>query len=114
MSRPNGEHQHDEHRHDEHRHDEHRQDEHRGSRRRLQLVMNTNDADLSPADLSAEEVARLFEVAGREQQAIAEMDACWEKLRVSHRAKARLEHLTPSEVHDAIARSRQVLGEGGE
>jgi hypothetical protein len=94
MSRPNGEHQHD---------------EHRGSRRRLRLVMDTNDADLSP-----EEIARLFEVAGMEQQTIAEMDACWEKLRASHRAKERLEHLTPSEVHDALAGSRHALGEDGE
>jgi len=94
MSRPNAEHQHG---------------EHRGSRRLLRLVMDTDDADLSP-----EEVARLFEVAGMEQQTIAEMDACWERLRASHRAKERLEHLTPSEVHDALARSRQVLGEAGE
>lgn len=71
--------------------------------------MDTDDRCLSP-----EEITRLFEVAAREQQTIAEMDACWEKLRASHRAKERLEHLTPSEVHDAITRSRQTLGEDGE
>ena len=83
--------------------------EHQGSQRRLQLVMDTNTSDLSP-----EEIARLFEVAALEQQTIAEMEACWEQLRASHRAKERLKHLTPSEVHDAIARSRQILGEDGE
>lgn len=83
--------------------------EHQGSLRRLQLVVDTNDADLGP-----EEIARLFEVAGMEQQTIAEMDACWEKLRASHRAKERIQHLTPSEIRDALARSRQILGEDGE
>lgn len=83
--------------------------EHQGSLRRLQLVMDTNDSDLTP-----DEITRLFQVAALEQQTIAEMDACWERLRASHRAKERLQHLTPSEVHDAIARSRQALGEDGE
>lgn len=79
--------------------------------RRLQLVMNTDD----DANLSSEEIARLFEVAGMEQQTIAEMDACWEKLRASHRAKERIQHLTPSEIRDALASSRQVLlGEDAE
>lgn len=83
--------------------------EHQGSLRRLQLVMKTNDPDLSP-----EEITGLFQVAALEQQTIAEMEACWEKLRASHRAKERLQQLTPSEVHDAIARSRQILGKDGE
>ena len=83
--------------------------EHQGSLRRLQLVADTNDSDLNP-----DEITRLFQVAALEQQTIAEMDACWEKLRASHRAKERLQHLTPSEVHEAIARSRQALGEDGE
>ena len=83
--------------------------EHQGSLRRLQLVVDTNDSDLTPG-----EITRLFQVAALEQQTIAEMDACWEKLRASHRAKERLQHLTPSEVHEAIARSRQALGEDGE
>jgi hypothetical protein len=83
--------------------------EHQGSLRRLQLVMDTNDSDLTP-----DEISRLFQVAALEQQTIAEMDACWERLRASHRAKERLQHLTPSEVRDAIARSRQALGEDGE
>lgn len=79
--------------------------------RRLQLVMNTDD----DANLSSEEIAHLFEVAGMEQQTIAEMDACWEKLRASHRAKERIQHLTPSEIRDALASSRQVLlGEDAE
>lgn len=99
MSRPTSEHQ----------TMEHQKMEHGASLRRLQLVMNTSDVDLRP-----EEIADLFEVAGMEQQAIAEMDVCWEKLRASHRAKDRLQHLTPSEVRDAIASSRQVLGEVGE
>ena len=83
--------------------------EHQGSLRRLQLVMDAHDSDLTP-----DEISRLFQVAALEQQAIAEMDACWERLRASHRAKERLQHLTPSEVHEAIARSRQALGEDGE
>jgi hypothetical protein len=83
--------------------------EHQGSLRRLQLVVDTNDSDLTP-----DEITRLFQVVALEQQSIAEMDACWEKLRASHRAKERLQHLTPSEVHEAIARSRQALGEDGE
>ena len=83
--------------------------EHQGSLRRLQLVVDTNDSDLTPG-----EITRLFQVAALEQQTIAEMDACWEKLRASHRAKERLQHLTPSEVHEAIAGSRQALGEDGE
>lgn len=83
--------------------------EHQGSLRRLQLVVDTNDSDLTP-----DEITRLFQVVALEQQTIAEMDACWEKLRASHRAKERLQHLTPSEVHEAIARSRQALGEDGE
>jgi hypothetical protein len=83
--------------------------EHQGSLRRLQLVMSTNESDLTPDEISC-----LFQVAALEQQTIAEMDACWERLRASHRAKERLQHLTPSEVHDAITRSRQSLGEDGE
>jgi hypothetical protein len=83
--------------------------EHQGSLRRLQLVMDTNDPDLT-----SDEITRLFEVAALEQQTIAQMDACWEKLRASHRAKERLQHLSPSEVHDAIARARQALAEDGE
>lgn len=83
--------------------------EHQGSLRRLQLVVDTNDSDLTP-----DEITRLFQVAALEQQTIAEMDDCWEKLRASHRAKERLQHLTPSEVHEAIARSRHALGEDGE
>lgn len=83
--------------------------EHQGSLRRLQLVMDTNDSDLTP-----DEISRLLQVAALEQQTVAEMDACWERLRASHRAKERLQHLTPSEVHDAMARSRQALGEDGE
>lgn len=81
--------------------------EHQGSLRRLQLVMDANDSDLTP-----DEITRLFQVAALEQQTIAEMDACWERLRASHRAKERLQHLTPSEVHEAIARSRQALEDG--
>jgi hypothetical protein len=87
----------------------HQNGEHEGSLRRLRLVMDTNDSDLGP-----DEIARLFEVAALEQQTIADMDACWETLRASHRAKERLQHLTPSEVHEAIGRSRQTLGEDGE
>jgi hypothetical protein len=83
--------------------------EHQSSLRRLQLVMDTNDSDLTP-----DQISRLFQVAALEQQTIAEMDACWERLRASYRAKERLQHLTPSEVHDAITRSRQALGEDGE
>ena len=45
--------------------------EHQGSLRRLQLVMDTNDSDLTP-----DEITRLFQVAALEQQTIAEMDAC--------------------------------------
>lgn len=83
--------------------------EHQGSLRRLQLVMDAADADLTP-----DEITRLFELAALEQQTIVEMDACWERLRASHRAKERLQHLRSSEVHDAIARARQALGEDGE
>ena len=83
--------------------------EHQGPLRRFQLLMDSNDSDLSP-----EEIARLCEAAALEQQFIVEMDACWVKLRASYRAKERLQHLTASEVHDAIARSRQLLGEHGE
>ena len=52
--------------------------------------------------------------ATSEHQRIAEMEACWERLRASHRAKQRLQHLTPSEIDAALARSRQMLGEEGE
>lgn len=83
--------------------------EHQGSLLRLQLVMNSADSDLTP-----DEITRLFQIAALERQTIVEMDACWERLRASHRAKERLQHLSPSEVHDAIARARQALGEGGE
>jgi len=79
------------------------------SLRRLQLVLDAADSNLT-----ADEITRLFEVAALEQQTIAEMDACWERLRASHRAKERLQHLSPSEVHDAIARARAALGEDGE
>ena len=81
--------------------------EHQGRLRRLQLVMTPNDADLSP-----EEIAGLIELAGSEHQTIAEMDECWEKLRASHRARKRLQHLSPSEIEAALMRSRQLLGEG--
>ena len=77
----------------------------RGPLSRLELVMGPSDSDLSP-----EEIARLIQVAAVEPMVIDEIDACWERLRASHRAKERLQHLTPNEVHAALARSRQSLG----
>jgi hypothetical protein len=88
MSRPNGEHQ--------------------GSPN-LQLLTKTNQTHLSP-----EQIAHLLEVAALERNAIAEMDECWERLRASYRAKERLQHLTPSEVLSAMARSRPMLGADGQ
>jgi hypothetical protein len=84
-------------------------EERRGSLSRLQLVMGTSDSELSP-----DEIARLIQVAALEPLVVDDMDACWERLRASHRARERLQHLTPSEVHEAIARSRQSPGEDGD
>jgi hypothetical protein len=71
--------------------------------------MGASDSDLSP-----DEIARLIQVAALEPMVIDDMDACWQRLRASHRAKERLQHLTPSEVHAALARSLQSLGEDGD
>ena len=76
-------------------------------------VMNVTQTDQRPGDetdRSTAEIARLFDVAGREDEAIRLLDGCMARLHEVQQAKAALKVLTASELRAALEFRRQVLG----
>lgn len=58
---------------------------------------------------STAEIARLFDVAGREDEAIYQLDGCVARLHEVQQAKAALKVLTAAELRAALAFRRQAL-----
>ena len=76
-------------------------------------VMNVTQTCHRPGDetdrLTAE-IARLFDVAGREDEAIRLLDGCMTRLHKVQQAKAALEGLTARDLSEALEFRRQGLG----
>jgi hypothetical protein len=58
---------------------------------------------------STAEIARLFEVAGREDEAISRLDGCMAELREVQAARLALTAFTPAELQAALAYRRRTL-----
>jgi hypothetical protein len=87
----------------------------RGRRSHLRSieVMNVTQTGQRPDDetysLTAE-IARLFDVAGREDEAIRLLDGCMTRLHEVQQAKAELKGLTTRELRAALEFRHQALG----
>jgi hypothetical protein len=87
----------------------------RGSRSHLRSieVMNVTQTGHRPGDgtdpLTAE-IARLFDVAGREDEAIRLLDNCMTRLHEVQQAKAALKGLTARELREVLELRHQALG----
>jgi len=58
-------------------------------------------------DRTPQEIARLFEIAGRETDAIRQLSGCVEQLHEAQAAKQALKGLTPAEVRAALEYRRE-------
>ena len=77
---------------------------------RVVEVMTMTDPNPEAEQRSAAAVARLFDVAGREDDAIAQLDGCVARLREVQQAKAALKSLPASELRAALEFRRRTLG----
>ena len=66
-------------------------------------------ADEREADRSTAEIARLFEVASREDEAIYRLDGCMAALREVQAARLALKAFTPAELRAALTHRRRTL-----
>ena len=87
----------------------------RGRRSHLRSieVMNVTKTGHRPGDETdrpTAEIARLFDVAGREDEAIQLLDGCMTRLYEVQQAKAALKGLTACELRAALESRRQALG----
>ena len=87
----------------------------RGRRSHLRSieVMNVTQTGHRPGDETdrpTAEIARLFDVAGREDEAIRLLDGCMTRLHKVQQAKAALEGLTARDLSEALEFRRQGLG----
>jgi len=76
-------------------------------------VMNVIQIDLrrgTETDRATAEIARLFDVASREDEAIRLLDGCMTRLHEVQQAKAALKGLSASELRAALEFRRQALG----
>jgi hypothetical protein len=76
-------------------------------------VMNVTQTGHRPGDetdLSTAELARLFDVAGREDEAIRLLDGGMTRLHEVQQAKAELKGLTVRELREALEFRHQALG----
>jgi len=85
----------------------------RGRRSHLRSieVMNVTQTGQRPGDKSdrpTAEIARLFDVGGREDEAIRLLDGCMPRLHEVLQAKAALKGLTAPEVRAALELRRQL------
>lgn len=77
---------------------------------RVVEVMTMTDPSPEAEQRSTAEVARLFDVAGREDDAIAQLDGCVARLREVQQAKAALKSLPAAELRAALEFRRRTLG----
>ena len=89
--------------------------DHRGGRSHLRSVevMNVTQSGYRPGDETERptaEIARLFDVAGREDEAIRLLDGCMTRLHEVQQARAELKGLTARELREALEFRRQALG----
>ena len=87
----------------------------RGRRSHLRSieVMNVTQIGHRPGDETdrpTAEIARLFDVAGREDEAIRLLDGCMTRLHEVQQAKAALKGLTARELREALEFRYQELG----
>jgi hypothetical protein len=87
----------------------------RGRRPHLRSVevMNVTQTGHRPGDGTdrpTAEIARLFDVAGREDEAIRLLDGCVTRLHEVQQVKAELKQLTARELRDALELRHQSLG----
>ncbi|WP_157509229.1 hypothetical protein [Luteipulveratus halotolerans] len=61
-------------------------------------------------DRSTADIARLFDVAGREEEAIRQLDGCMARLHEVQQAKAALKTLSAGELRAALEFRRAALG----
>ena len=73
-------------------------------------VTQTGHRPGDETDLPTAEIARLFDVAGREDEAIRLLDGCVTRLHEVQQAKAELKELTAGELRQALEFRRQGLG----
>ena len=73
-------------------------------------VTQTGHRPGDETDLPTAEIARLFDVAGREDEAIRLLDGCMTRLHEVQQAKAELKGLTACELREALEFRRQGLG----
>jgi len=73
-------------------------------------VTQTRQSRGDKSDRSTAEIARLFDVAGREDEAIRLRDGCVTRLHQVQKAKAALKGLTACELRAALELRRQGLG----
>jgi hypothetical protein len=87
----------------------------RGRRSHLRSieVMNVTQTGRRPGDDTGRptvEIARLFDIAGREDEAIRLLDGCMTRLHEVQQAKAELKGLTARELREALEFRHQELG----
>jgi hypothetical protein len=73
-------------------------------------VIQINQRPGTETNRATAEVARLFDVAGREDETIRLLDGCMTRLHEVQQAKAALKGLTASELRAALEFRRQALG----
>ena len=84
--------------------------DHPGPVHRLRLVEVVPEMTEKPEVCrSTAEIARLFEVAGREDEAIYRLDGCMTELREVQAARLALQAFTPAELQAALAHRRRTL-----
>ena len=75
--------------------------------------MTSNQDERQPTvERSPEQIAELFEVAGREGDAIRQLTGCVRQLQRAQEAKHTLSTLTPAEIRGALDLRRLRVGEG--
>ncbi|MFC3689258.1 hypothetical protein [Aquipuribacter hungaricus] len=80
----------------------------RRTRPRALRAVEVIDMDERADERATAEVARLFEIVGREGEAIGQLDGCVSLLRDVQQAKAELGRLTPTQLRAGL-RYRQAL-----
>lgn len=84
----------------------------RGRLRRLRVVevMTVSEHDQASGEHSAAQIARLFDIAGREDEALALLDGCVSQLREVRAAKEALTMLPAAELRAALEFRRRARG----
>lgn len=77
---------------------------------RVVEVMTVTDHNPDAEQRSAAEVARLFDIAGREDEALRLLDGCVAQLREVQDAKAALKMLPAADLRAALEFRRRALG----